>query len=121
MEFCCAVCNNGHDYKTLQGLNKHKNAASHKRKVDPEFAAAEEAEKAAKKAASGADTETNKATVEAAKVAKKDEAEKEAEKAAKKREAEKEAARASKKDEFFCSICGNEYDFKTLQNLKKQN
>ena len=97
-------------------MNKHKNAASHKRKVDPAFAIAEEAEKAAKKAASEADTETNKATVQAAKMAKKDEAEKEA---AKKREAEKEAATAAKKDEFFCSICGNGHDFKTLQNLKK--
>jgi hypothetical protein len=49
MEFFCTVCNNDHDYKTLKSLNQHKNSASHKRKVDPEFAAAEEAEKAAKK------------------------------------------------------------------------
>ncbi len=88
----------------------------HKRKVDPEFAAAEEAEKAAKKTATEADAETNKANAEAAKMAKKDEAEKEA---AKKHEAEKEAAKTAKKDEFFCSVCGNGHDFKTLQNLKK--
>ena len=47
MEFFCIFCNN--DYKTRKGLNQHKNTASHKRKVDPEFAAAEEAEKSANK------------------------------------------------------------------------
>jgi hypothetical protein len=49
--FFCSVCDTGHDFKTLQNLNQHEKRASHKRKLDPEFAAAEEAEKAAKKAA----------------------------------------------------------------------
>ena len=49
MEFFCSVCDDGHDFKTLKRLNEHKKTASHKRKVDTEFAAAEEAEKAAKK------------------------------------------------------------------------
>ena len=71
MEFFCSVCNNGRDYKTIQNLNEHKKTASHKRKVDAEFAEAEKAEKA-----------TFKAIAEAAKVAKKDEAEKAAKKAA---------------------------------------
>ena len=79
MEFFCSICNNGHDYKTTQGLNKHKNAASHKRKVDAEFAAAEEAKKEAGKAAKKAEVST---------------------------------------DEFFCSVCGNGHDYKTLQKLK---
>ncbi len=78
MEFFCIVCNNGLDYRTVQNLNRHKNAASHKRKVDAEFAAAEEAEK-------------------------------EARTAAKKAEVSKE---------FFCSVCGNGHDYKTLQKLK---
>ena len=52
--FCCDVCCNGHDYKTSQNLKKHENSSSHKRKLDPEFAASEEAEKATKKAANKA-------------------------------------------------------------------
>ncbi len=51
MEFFCSVCNNGRDYKTIQNLNEHKKTASHKRKVDSDFAAVEEAEKEAEKAA----------------------------------------------------------------------
>jgi hypothetical protein len=51
MEFFCSVCNNGRDYKTIQNLNEHKKTASHKRKVDSDFAAFEEAEKEAEKAA----------------------------------------------------------------------
>ena len=50
-EIFCSVCDNGHDFTTLQKLKRHEKTASHKRKVDLEFAAAEEAEKAAKKAA----------------------------------------------------------------------
>jgi hypothetical protein len=50
-DFFCSVCDTGHDFKTLQNLKQHEKRASHKRKLDPEFAAAEEAEKAAKKAA----------------------------------------------------------------------
>ena len=57
-------CNPEHDYKTKYKLNRHKETPSHKRKFDPEFAAAEQAEKAAKKAAEEVDAE-------AAKVAKK--------------------------------------------------
>ena len=56
IEFFCTVCNI--DYKTRKGLNQHKSTAWHKRKVNPEFAAAEEAEKAANKtvnASSGGD------------------------------------------------------------------
>ncbi len=37
----CDVCRNGHDYKTSKILNKHANTPLHKRKFDPEFAAAE--------------------------------------------------------------------------------
>ena len=44
---CCANC----DFKTASKLNRHENTLSHKRKVDPQFALAEEAEKAAAKAA----------------------------------------------------------------------
>ena len=51
MEFFCSVCNKCHDFKTLKRLNEHKKTASHKRKVDSEFAAAEEAEKEADRAA----------------------------------------------------------------------
>ena len=51
--FCCDVCSNGHDYKTSQNFKKHEDTSSHKRKCDPEFAAAEEAEKATKKATRG--------------------------------------------------------------------
>ena len=47
--FKCSVCDT--PFKTLQYLKRHEKTASHKRKVDLEFAAAEEAEKAAKKAA----------------------------------------------------------------------
>ena len=47
------------------------NSASHKRKFDPEFAAAEQAEKAAKKAAKEIDAESDKAGVEDEKAAKK--------------------------------------------------
>jgi hypothetical protein len=50
-EFFCSVCGNDHDFKTLQNLNKHEKTQSHKRKLDPEFAAAEEVEKVTKKAA----------------------------------------------------------------------
>jgi hypothetical protein len=49
--FFCSVCGNDHDFKTLQNLNKHEKTPSHKRKLDPEVAAAEEAEKATNKAA----------------------------------------------------------------------
>jgi len=91
MEFFCSVCDDGHDFKTLKRLNEHKKTASHKRKVDTEFAAAEEAEKAAKKAAA----EAKKAAAE-------------------------EAEKTAKKDEFICSVCGNGHDFKTLQNRQDE-
>ena len=104
MEFKCERCDPDHDYKTEYKLKRHYDTPSHKRRSDPEFAAAEEAEKAAKKAEKSAkkavaeaDAETNKANAEAAKMAKKNEAE----------------------NEFFCSICGNGHDYKTLQNLNK--
>jgi L-lactate utilization protein LutC len=53
-EFKCERCKPGHDFKNKHNLKKHQQSLSHKRKFDPEFAAAEEAEKATKKAASGA-------------------------------------------------------------------
>ncbi len=37
-------CGNGRRYKITQALQQHQNTAGHKRKFDPEFAAAEEAE-----------------------------------------------------------------------------
>ena len=51
MEFKCGRCNPDHDYKTNAHMKQHMNSASHKRKFDTEFAAAEQAEKAEKKAA----------------------------------------------------------------------
>ena len=48
--YFCSVCGNGHDFKSRSHLNQHEKSASHKRKIDPEFAAVEEAEKAAEKA-----------------------------------------------------------------------
>ena len=44
----CGLCNTGHNFKTVQALNKHNKSASHKKRLDPEFAAAEEAAKKAK-------------------------------------------------------------------------
>ncbi len=55
-------------------MNIHEKTASHERKLDPEFAAAEEA----------ANIELNS---------------------------------GAGGDEFFCGVCGNGYDFKTIQNL----
>ena len=49
MEFKCERCNPTHDYKTAKKLSRHENTPSHKRKFDPNFAAAEEVEKAAAK------------------------------------------------------------------------
>ena len=49
MQRTCS-CGNGRGYKTTQALQKHQNTAGHKRKCDPDFAAAEEADKAANKA-----------------------------------------------------------------------
>ncbi len=69
MQKTCA-CGNGRGYKTNQALQKHQNTAGHKRKCDPEFAAAEEADKAAIKATREADKAANKATREADKAAK---------------------------------------------------
>ena len=51
MAFKCNCCNANHDFKTAAKLSRHENTPSHKRKVDPEFAAVEEAEKTATKAA----------------------------------------------------------------------
>ena len=64
MEFKCERCNPEHDYKTEYKLKRHKETPSHKRKFDEEFAAAEQAEKAAKYF-------EEKANIEAANVAKK--------------------------------------------------
>ena len=47
-EVLCSLCNTGHNYKTVYALNQHNKSASHKKKLDPEFAAAEEAAKKAK-------------------------------------------------------------------------
>ena len=66
MEFKCERCNPDHDYKTNAQMKQHMNSASHKRKFDPEFAAAEQAEKAAKKAAEEIDAVAEKATKKAA-------------------------------------------------------
>ncbi len=49
----CDVFRNGHDYETSQFFKKHANNSPHKRKCDPEFAAAEEADKEANKATRG--------------------------------------------------------------------
>ncbi len=43
--FHCGICGNGHDYKTTQALKKHENMTGHKRRVDAEFSATEEADK----------------------------------------------------------------------------
>jgi len=48
--FLCSVCGTGHDFKSRSHLIQHEKTASHKSKIDPEFAAVEEAEKAAEKA-----------------------------------------------------------------------
>jgi hypothetical protein len=69
MQRTCS-CGNGRGYKTTQALQKHQNTAGHKRKCDPDFAAAEEADRAAnratrekvKKATREADKAANKAT-----------------------------------------------------------
>ena len=37
--FFCSVCGTGHDFKTRSNLNQHEKTDSHKRKIDPEFAA----------------------------------------------------------------------------------
>ena len=49
MEYKCERCNPVHDFKTAKKLSRHENTPSHKRKIDAEFAAAEEVEKAAAK------------------------------------------------------------------------
>ena len=49
--FFCSVCGTGHDFKTRSNLNQHEKTESHKSKIDPEFAAVEEAEKATNKTA----------------------------------------------------------------------
>ena len=50
-KFLCRVCGDGHDYQTNQRLKAHEETAAHKRSLDPEFAAAEEARKVATKKA----------------------------------------------------------------------
>ena len=49
MEFKCKHCNPNHDFLTAKKLSRHENTPSHKRKFDPEFAAAEEVQKVAAK------------------------------------------------------------------------
>ena len=51
MVFKCNCCDADHDFKTASKLSRHENTLSHKRKIHPEFAAAEEVEKAAAKRA----------------------------------------------------------------------
>ena len=58
MQRTCA-CGDGRGYKANQALQKHQNTAGHKRKCDPEFAAAEEADKAANKASREAEKLAN--------------------------------------------------------------
>ena len=41
----CGTCGNGYDYKTIKSLQRHEKAAAHKRRVDAQFAATEEADK----------------------------------------------------------------------------
>ena len=60
-EFKCERCKPGHDFKSKQNLKQHHQSASHKRKFDPEFAAAEELEKATKKATRGGKETARKA------------------------------------------------------------
>ena len=47
-EVFCELCNNGHNFRTLQAFNQHKKSVLHKKRLDPEFAAADEAAKKAK-------------------------------------------------------------------------
>jgi hypothetical protein len=61
MEFKCERCKPGHDFKNKHYLKQHHQSASHKRKFDTEFAAAEEAEKVRKKAARGGKETARKA------------------------------------------------------------
>ncbi len=49
MVFKCNCCDADHDFKTASKLSRHENTLSHKRKIHPEIAAAEEVEKAAAK------------------------------------------------------------------------
>ena len=60
MQRTCS-CGNGRGYKTTQALQKHQNTAGHKRKYDPDFAAAEEADKAANRATRGEKEKVRKA------------------------------------------------------------
>ena len=39
--YFCIACGTGHDFKTRSNLNQHEKTASHKSKIDPEFAAVE--------------------------------------------------------------------------------
>jgi hypothetical protein len=43
--YFCIACGNGHDFKSRSHLNEHEKTASHKSKIDPEFAAVEETKK----------------------------------------------------------------------------
>ena len=47
-EVFCDLCNNGHNYKTSNGLIQHKKSAMHKKRLDPEVAAADKAAKKSK-------------------------------------------------------------------------
>jgi len=48
VEIFCELCNNRHNYKSLQALKQHMNSASHKKRLDPELVAADEVAKKAK-------------------------------------------------------------------------
>ena len=57
----CGTCGNGYDYKTIKSLQRHETAAAHKRRVDAQFAATEEADKRVIKKARGEKEKVRKA------------------------------------------------------------
>ena len=118
VEVFCELCNTGHNYKSLKALNKHNKSASHKKRLDPGFAATDEAAKKAKQDSkaevfcelcnNGQNYKSLKALNQHNKSA------------SHKKRLDPESAAAAKA-EVFCELCNNGQNYKTQQALDQHN
>lgn len=94
--FQCAPCGSGHDYKTIHNLKRHQQTAGHKRRLDPEFVAVEQAKNVAAEQAKNVVTKRARDENEKARMADRDQCE----------------------TKFLCRACGDGRDYQTNWRLK---
>ena len=108
--YFCSVCGNGHDFKSRSHLNAHEKTASHKSKIDPEFAAVEESFFCSI-CGNGHDFKSRSHLIQHEKTA--------SHKSKIDPEFAATASEEAASQSFFCSVCGTGHEFKTRSHLNR--